>query len=371
MSYGGTEVKFHAFLTSALDWVQWSPSRSSRFTTGKRALASHWMKGWVGTTAGLDAVENGQVFCPHRESKNFSVPHPAYYAPYRLRCLKHTPILKLLRTTGKKWTLRNQVTLRTSLYTRWFKYDRDKLWLVYTQIVPVIFEPPCTYTYIYTHIYSLVYVYVCMYVYIYIYIHTYIYSLPSSGLLHSVRLFDSDVSRLPMSPIFLEDSLTLEDGTDILPKRRYQTTSRCATTHKTEEFISSAAEPWNQPCWIYLRYPDWKVTILSWWNHLAGVSCVDLSFYHHFVLETLASQYTSTPTCHLKNVHALVQICRASKLTVAHNGCFFILLLALLSAFHITHINLTVDFYDKVLHGYYINKQPTSTLPLNQNKALS
>jgi hypothetical protein len=26
---------------------------------------------------------------------------------------------------------------------RWFKYDRDKLWLVYTQIVPVIFEPPC------------------------------------------------------------------------------------------------------------------------------------------------------------------------------------------------------------------------------------
>jgi hypothetical protein len=29
------------------------------------------------------------------------------------------------------------------LCTRWFKYDRDKLWLVYTQIVPVIFEPPC------------------------------------------------------------------------------------------------------------------------------------------------------------------------------------------------------------------------------------
>ena len=27
--------------------------------------------------------------------------------------------------------------------TRWFKYDRDKLWLVYTQSVPVIFEPPC------------------------------------------------------------------------------------------------------------------------------------------------------------------------------------------------------------------------------------
>jgi hypothetical protein len=31
----------------------------------------------------------------------------------------------------------------TSGNTRRFKYDRDKLWLVYTQIVPVIFEPPC------------------------------------------------------------------------------------------------------------------------------------------------------------------------------------------------------------------------------------
>ena len=30
------------------------------------------------------------------------------------------------------------------IHTRWFKYDRDKLWLVYTQLVPVIFEPPCT-----------------------------------------------------------------------------------------------------------------------------------------------------------------------------------------------------------------------------------
>jgi hypothetical protein len=32
------------------------------------------------------------------------------------------------------------------IYTRWFKYDRDKLWLVYTQIVPVIFEPPCIFS---------------------------------------------------------------------------------------------------------------------------------------------------------------------------------------------------------------------------------
>ena len=39
---------------------------------------------------------------------------------------------------------KNSQTIRYDyLNTRWFKYDRDKLWLVYTQIVPVIFEPPC------------------------------------------------------------------------------------------------------------------------------------------------------------------------------------------------------------------------------------
>ena len=32
---------------------------------------------------------------------------------------------------------------RSHTSTRWFKYDQDKLWLVYTQIVAVIFEPPC------------------------------------------------------------------------------------------------------------------------------------------------------------------------------------------------------------------------------------
>jgi hypothetical protein len=51
----------------------------------------------------------------------------------------------------------------THTHTRWFKYDRDKLWLVYTQIVPVIFEPPC--------------MCVCVCVYIYIYIHTHTYNI--------------------------------------------------------------------------------------------------------------------------------------------------------------------------------------------------
>jgi hypothetical protein len=40
------------------------------------------------------------------------------------------------------------LTCKKDQYTRWFKYDRDKLLLVYTQIVPVIFEPPCIFVFI-------------------------------------------------------------------------------------------------------------------------------------------------------------------------------------------------------------------------------
>ena len=48
-----------------------------------------------------------------------------------------------IKTRSTKKTLRS--TNKADVNTRWFKYDRDKLWLVYTQIVPVIFEPPCNF----------------------------------------------------------------------------------------------------------------------------------------------------------------------------------------------------------------------------------
>jgi hypothetical protein len=44
------------------------------------------------------------------------------------------------------------IVIHGTYYTRWFKYDRDKLWLVYTQIVPVILEPPCIILYYCLHI---------------------------------------------------------------------------------------------------------------------------------------------------------------------------------------------------------------------------
>jgi hypothetical protein len=43
-------------LTSALDEGEWSDSSSHRFTPRERTPITHWIGGWVGLRAVLDAV---------------------------------------------------------------------------------------------------------------------------------------------------------------------------------------------------------------------------------------------------------------------------------------------------------------------------
>jgi hypothetical protein len=68
-TYWGVEVYLHAFLTSALDGGEWSTSRHGRFTPRERALGTHWIGGWVGPRAVLDAVVKRKIPSPRRESK--------------------------------------------------------------------------------------------------------------------------------------------------------------------------------------------------------------------------------------------------------------------------------------------------------------
>jgi hypothetical protein len=48
-------------LTSALDGGEWLASRPGRFTPRERALSTHWMGGWVGSSAVLDAVVKRKI----------------------------------------------------------------------------------------------------------------------------------------------------------------------------------------------------------------------------------------------------------------------------------------------------------------------
>jgi hypothetical protein len=79
------------------------------------------------------------------------------YTTFYACCIKRVPSAALqqnpirLTTALGGWKSKknrcfeNHLCSRDQVSTRWFKHDRDKLWLVYTQSVPVIFEPPCMY----------------------------------------------------------------------------------------------------------------------------------------------------------------------------------------------------------------------------------
>jgi hypothetical protein len=55
-------------LTSALDGGEWSASCSGSFTPRERASGIHWIGGWVGPRAVLDAMLKRKIPSPRRES---------------------------------------------------------------------------------------------------------------------------------------------------------------------------------------------------------------------------------------------------------------------------------------------------------------
>jgi hypothetical protein len=72
------EVCLYAFLTSALEGDEWSVSRPGRFTPRERAPGTHWIGGWVGPRANLDAVVNTKIRSPYRDSNpRSSSPQPS------------------------------------------------------------------------------------------------------------------------------------------------------------------------------------------------------------------------------------------------------------------------------------------------------
>jgi hypothetical protein len=69
-------------LTSALVRCEWSDSRHGRFTPPRdTASGTHWIEGWVGPRAGLDAVVRRTIHSPCRDSNspNHTVRSPVLY----------------------------------------------------------------------------------------------------------------------------------------------------------------------------------------------------------------------------------------------------------------------------------------------------
>jgi hypothetical protein len=64
---GGWRYSYTHSLTSTLDGGEWSASRHGRFTPRERALDTHWIGGWLGPRAGLDAVVRRKISLPGLE----------------------------------------------------------------------------------------------------------------------------------------------------------------------------------------------------------------------------------------------------------------------------------------------------------------
>jgi hypothetical protein len=76
-TYGGVDVYIHVSLTSALVGGKWSVSFPGSFTAGEKAPGTHWIGGWVGPRAGLDAAEK-RKFLTLLGLKLLSLGHPSH-----------------------------------------------------------------------------------------------------------------------------------------------------------------------------------------------------------------------------------------------------------------------------------------------------
>jgi hypothetical protein len=93
------------FLTSELDRVEWSATRSCRFTPGEKFAGTHWIGGWVDPRAGVDAVKRSILYCwesdpvlPAHSPSLYRLSHPD--SPY-INILYILCILNQLKPKGR------------------------------------------------------------------------------------------------------------------------------------------------------------------------------------------------------------------------------------------------------------------------------
>jgi hypothetical protein len=96
--WGSRSIAPCILLTSALDGVEWSASRTGRFTPRERAPGTHWIGGWVGPRAVLDTVVKREIPSPQRES-NSDHPIVQPIASSRIFLSVHILKTKLYKTT--------------------------------------------------------------------------------------------------------------------------------------------------------------------------------------------------------------------------------------------------------------------------------
>jgi hypothetical protein len=107
-------------LTSALDGGEWSASRPGRFTPRERAPRTHWIGGWVGPRAVLDAVVKRKISSPRRESN----PRTPIVQPVSQQSISVTKWI-MLKVLGEKWDCK---TREMKIYGVYFHKQLFVIW---------------------------------------------------------------------------------------------------------------------------------------------------------------------------------------------------------------------------------------------------
>jgi hypothetical protein len=98
------------FLTLALAGGEWSASRPSCFTTGKRGPRTNWIGGWVDPRAGLDDTEKRNLTLPGLKLQSLGRP-------------AHSQLLYQLCYPGSYRTDISQLKTNSNLLQIWLKMN--------------------------------------------------------------------------------------------------------------------------------------------------------------------------------------------------------------------------------------------------------
>jgi hypothetical protein len=113
-------------LTSSLDGSEWSASRPGRFTPTQRAPRTHWIGGWVGPWAVLDAVVKRKIPSLRRESNPRTLtvqPVAQRYTDWTLMALELIPYLTSALILSSNLCLTSHVTSSSENYkSKWTLY---------------------------------------------------------------------------------------------------------------------------------------------------------------------------------------------------------------------------------------------------------
>jgi hypothetical protein len=123
-------------LTSAIDGCEGSASHPGRFVSSERTPGTHWIGGWMGPRAVLDAVVKRKIPSPRRESSprtQIVQPLAQRYTDWAITALtfhnyKDKHILTLCVVRSENYVTKQLLNMRSELFVILIQFHERVTW---------------------------------------------------------------------------------------------------------------------------------------------------------------------------------------------------------------------------------------------------